>query len=121
MTLIKNAKREFDFKGNIQYTKEGFADPTTNVNLAGSTFSEAYVEHLKKGLVFNEFGSITPSWNISSDYSAHINANLVFPVYKGFAFNVGAVDDYLNNAPLGSNKNSTQFIMAITYTIKPKY
>ena len=121
MTIIKNARREFDLKGNIQYTKEGFALPSTNVNLAGSTFSETYVEHVtKKGLVFNEFGSITPSWNISADYSAHVNAALVFPVYKGFAFNVGAVDDYLNNAPAGSNKNSSQFSTGITYTIKPR-
>ena len=45
---------------------------------------------------------------------------MVFPVYKGLGFNVGAVDDYLNNAPVGSKQNSTQFTTGITYTIKPK-
>jgi len=121
MTLIKNARRQFDLKGDLHYEKETFFVASQNVNLAGSTFSETYVEHLnKKGLVLNEFGSFSPSWNVTNDYSAHVNANLVFPVYKGFAFNVGFVDDFLNNAPAGSNQNSTQFNTGITYTIQPR-
>jgi len=121
MTVIKNAKTEVDVKGNIQYTKESFFNSTQNVNLVGSTFSEALVQHLtKKGLVFNEFASLTPSYNIPSDYSLHATANLIFPVYKGFGFNAGFVDDFLNNAPAGSNKNSTQFNTGIVYTIKPR-
>lgn len=84
-------------------------------------FSEALVERLtKKELVFNEFASLTPSYNRPSDYSLHVNTSLIFPVYKGLGFNAGFVDDYLNNAPAGSNKNSTQFNSGIVYTIKPR-
>jgi len=121
MTILKNARRQVDARGNIEYTKESFFDATQNVNLIGSTFSEAWAEHLtKKGLVFNEFASLTPSYNIPSDYSLHVNTSLIFPVYKGLGFNAGFVDDYLNNAPAGSNKNSTQFNTGIVYTIKPR-
>ena len=121
MTLIKNATRQVDVKGNIQYTKEAFFNTAQNVNLVGSMFSEAWVEHIsKKGLVFNEFASLTPSYNIPSDYSLHVATSLIFPVYKGFGFNAGFGDDFLNNAPAGSNKNSTQFNTGIVYTIEPR-
>jgi Protein of unknown function, DUF481 len=126
ITLIKGAKQQLDFKGDAQYTRENFFTtpespaPSQNVSLFGSTFSETYLRHLVKGLVLNEFGSVTPAYNITSDYSAHVNANFVFPVYKGIGFNFGAVDDYLNNAPVGSKKNSAQFTTGITYTIKPR-
>lgn len=121
MTILKNARREIDARGNMEYTKESFFNTTQNVNLIGSTFSEAWMERItKKGLVFNEFASLTPSYNIPSDYSLHVNTSLIFPVYRGFGFNAGFVDDYLNNAPAGSNKNSTQFNTGIAYTIKPR-
>ena len=123
ISLVKSAKTQLDFKGDIQYQQESFSPtaPTTpSVNLIGSTFAETLIRHLPKGFVINEAASITPSYNIVSDYSAHVNGSVVFPVYKGFGFNVGAVDDYLNNAPLGSKQNSTQFTTGITYTIKPK-
>jgi hypothetical protein len=68
----------------------------------------------------NEFGSVSPAWNNSSAFSAHVNGNLIFPVYKGLGFNVNATDDYLNNAPAGSNQNSTQFNVGFTYAIKPR-
>ena len=135
VTVIKSAVQEVDFKGDAHYEKETFFDnalnptaTTQDQNLFGSTFSETWLRHLtKKGLIFNEFGSISPAWSQSNTsatqpnaYSAHANASLIFPVYKGFAFNLGAVDDYLNNAPLGSKRNSSQYSTGITYTIKPR-
>ena len=135
ITLIKNGRQQLDFKGDVHYEKEQFFDnfnsetaTLQNQNIFGSTFSDTYVRHVtKKGLVFNEFGSVSPAWSQSNSsstqpnaFSAHINAAFVFPVYKGFAFNVGAVDDFINNAPLGSKKNSTQYTTGITYTIKPR-
>jgi hypothetical protein len=135
ITLIKSARQELDFKGDVHYEKEVFFNnsnsataTTDNQNLFGSTFTESLVRHLsKKGLVFNEFGSVSPSWSQSNTsstqpnaFSAHLNLAFVFPVYKGFAFNIGGVDDYINNAPLGSKKNSTQYTTGITYTIKPR-
>jgi len=122
-TVLKSAKTELDFKGDMQYQQESFsptAPATPSVSLVGSTFSETYIRHLPHNITFNEFGSYTPSYNITADYSAHVNGTLVFPVYKGFGFNVSAVDDYLNNAPVGSNQNSSQFSTGLTYTIKPR-
>ena len=121
MTVIKNAKQQLDLKGDIHYEKQQFFIPASNLNIIGSTFSDTYLRHLPKGLLLNEFASISPAWNNTQAYSAHINGSLIFPVYKGLGFNVGAVDDYLNNAPVGSKKNSTQFTTGLTYTIKPRY
>ena len=122
ISVLHNAKTQLDFKGDIQYQEESFL-PTTpvtpSVSLIGSTFSENLTRHLPKGLVFSEFGSYTPSYNVTADYSAHINGMLTFPVFKGLGFSIGAIDDYLNNAPIGSNKNSSQFTTSLTYTIKP--
>ncbi len=127
ITLLKNARHELDFKGDVHYEKEVFfnsasnlAATASNTNLVGSTFTETLTQKLLKGFLFTEFGSVSPSWNQSNAYSAHINGNLVFPVYKGLGFNLGAVDDYINNAPAGSKQNSTQFTSGITYTIKPR-
>ena len=120
LNVIKNPRQQLDVKVDIHYEKQSFFDPTTSDNLVGSTFSETYLRNLPKKLVFTEFGSFTPAWNNSSDYSAHINGALGFPVYKGLGFSIVAIDDYLNNAPAGANKNSSQFNMNLTYTIKPR-
>ena len=137
ITLLKNAVRTLDFKGDVHYERQSFLPaPSTvavqpSLNLVGSTFSEKYLRYLAKGLVLNEFGSISPAWYQTSSvavgtlpepraYSAHVNASLGFPVFKGFGFNLGAVDDYLNNAPVGSKKNSVQYTTNLTYTIKPR-
>jgi hypothetical protein len=121
MTVLKSAKQQLDIKADVHYEKQAFFDPSTNQNLIGSTFAETYLRHLPKGITFNEFGSASPAWNNTDAYSAHVNGGFVFPVYKGLGFNVTFVDDYLNNAPVGSNKNSTQLNVGISYTIKPKY
>ena len=120
MTVIKRPKQQLDIKADVHYEEQDFFVTSQNQNLIGSTFAETYVRHLPKSILFTEFGSISPAWNDSNDYSAHVNGSLVFPVYKGFGFNVSAVDDFLNNAPPGSNQNSTQFSTGITYTIKPR-
>ncbi len=120
LNLIKNPRQTLDLKADLQYEKQLFFGPVSNNNIVGSTLSETYLRNLPKKIVFNEFGSVTPAFNQPSAYSAHVNAGLNFPVYKGFAFAVGGVDDYLNNAPVGSKKNSTQFTTGFTYTIKPR-
>ena len=120
ITLLKTAARTLDLKADVDYQKQQFFVPAQNLNLVGSTFSETYLANYFKGLVFHEFASISPSWNDTQAYSAHVNANLGFPLYKSVGFTLGAVDDYLNNAPAGSKRNSTQFTTGVTYTIKPR-
>lgn len=135
ITLIKNARQELDFKGDVHYERQSFFDTdavpagtSQDQNLFGSTFTENWLRHLStKGLIFTEFGSISSAWHQTNSsaqqpnaYSAHVDGTLRFPVYKGFSFNVGAVDDFLNNAPVGSKRNSTQFTTGITYTLQPR-
>ena len=135
ITVIKNARQELDFKADLHYEKQSFFDtvsgPTATLqdqNLLGSTFTENWLRHLStKGLILTEFGSISPAWHQTNSstqqpnaYSAHVDGALKFPVYKGFAFNIGAVEDFLNNAPAGSKRNSNQFTTGITYTLQPR-
>ncbi len=121
ISVVKNAIRQLDVKADVHYEKETFLPNTTpDENLFGSTFSEKFLDYLPKGLVLNEFGSVSPAWNVPNAYSAHVNASLGFPVFRGLGFNVGAVDDYLNNAPMGTQKNSTQFTTGLTFTVKPR-
>jgi hypothetical protein len=120
LNVIKTSKQQLDVKASLQYEKQSFFDPTTTDNIVGGFFSETYLRNFPRKIVFNEFGSVSPAFNQPSAFSAHINASLGFPVYKGFAFTVSGIDDFLNNAPIGSEPNSAQFITGITYTIKPK-
>ncbi len=120
INLIKSARQELDFKGNLQYEKQSLFNPPTTENLVGSTFSETYLRNLPRKLVLTEFGSFTPAYNDASAYSAHVNAALAFPVYRGLGFSLSGIDDYIANAPFGAKKNSTQFNMNLTYTIKPR-
>ena len=120
ITVVRNAHQQLDLKADAHYEKESFFDSTLNENLFGSTFSEKYLRYMFRGIVLNEFGSASPSWNNTKAYSTHVNAGLTFPVFRGLGFNVSAVDDYLNNAPPGSKKNSVQFTTGIVYAVKPR-
>lgn len=123
-TVLKSAVQELDIKADVHYEKQHFfavpPSPERNLNLIGSTFGENYFRKLPHTIVLTEFASISPAWNDTSAYSATFGANLVFPVYRGFAFNVGATDDYLNNAVDPFKKNSTTFTSGITYTFQQK-
>lgn len=120
VTLLRNAVRQLDLKADVHFEKQRFFTASQNQNLFGSTFSERYLQHLPYGLVFNEFGSVSPSWNNTRALSSHASANLIFPIYKDLGFNLGAVDDFLNDAPSPFKKNTTQFTTGIVYTITPR-
>jgi hypothetical protein len=120
INLLKTPRQQLDAKGSVQYAKQTFFGPTLSNNLIAAIFSETYLRNLPHKLVFIEFGSVTPAFNNANAYSAHANASLGFPVFKGFAFTVSGIDDYLNDAPPGSKKNSTQFTTNLNYTIRPR-
>ena len=119
VNLIKNSLQQLDVRADLHYEKQSFDGGVSN-NIIGTTFAETYLRNLPKKLVFTEFGSVSPAWNDFSAYSAHVNAGLGVPVWKGLGFSISGIDDYLNNAPAGSKKNSVQFITGVTYTIKPR-
>jgi hypothetical protein len=115
---IKSDKQELDLKATIQYEKQSFQTKANDDNLVGSTISETYHRALPRKFVLSEFGNIIPSFNIPKAYSANASATLTLPVYKRLSMAVTATDDYLNNPATGYNKNSFQFILGATYTLK---
>jgi Protein of unknown function, DUF481 len=125
--VIKRPTEELDVKFDIHYEKQTyFVTPnvvpipplTPSKNLIGADFGDTYMVKLPHGLVFNQTAVITPAFNQTNAYSAVATAGLVFPVYKRLGFNVGALDDFLNDPAAGSKKNSFQFTAGINYTLK---
>jgi hypothetical protein len=117
-TPLKSDTQELDIKATIQYEKQSFQAMANNDNLVGSTISETYHRALPKKFVLSEFGNIIPSFNIPKAYSANASATLTLPVYKRLSMAVTGTDGYLNNPSAGYNKNSFQFILGATYTLK---
>jgi len=128
-TAIQDAKQELDLKGDIHYEKQAFINPaptladpnpviTPNQNLVGSTFAELYHRTLPAKILFTESASYIIGWNDFNAYSAIFAAGVQLPVYKRFAMNVNATDNYLNNPAFGYDKNSFQFVTGITYTLR---
>jgi hypothetical protein len=125
-TVIKTAKQELDLKADIHFERQTYfvtdvvppPAPTPSKNLVGADFGDIYMRKLAKGLVLNETATITPAFNNTNAYSAIASTNLVFPVYKRLGFNVGALDDFLNDPANGSKKNSFQFTAGVNYTLK---
>jgi Protein of unknown function, DUF481 len=124
-TVLKQKIQELDVKADVHYEHQTFtsdpyaipivpAPPATN--LIGSSFGEAYWRKLPAGLLFNETGVMTISYNDTNAYSANLGAGLVFPVYKRLSFNLGVIDSYLNNPPSGFKSNSFQFTAGVGYT-----
>ncbi len=116
-TAIQDAKQELDLKADIHYEKQAFFVSAGNTNLAGSTFGETYTRKLPHSILFTEAGNFIYSWNNSDAYSANASAGLALPIWKRFAANLNATDNFINNPSPGYNKNSFQFITGISYTL----
>jgi hypothetical protein len=121
VTLMKTPKQEAEAKATMQYEKQSFIGGSeSNQNLIGSTFALNYVRQSKLFAYTQELEFI-PAYNTPSAYSASEMDTVAFPAYKNFAFSVGTIDSYLNDAPMGTKRNSFQFTMGMTYAIKSKY
>jgi len=118
-TAIKDAKQELDLKGTMQYEEQNYlaSSGTPDQNIIGSTFSEAYHRQLPRKLVLTQSLGILPAWNTSSDYSGNASIALAMPVFKRLSLAFTTTDNYLNDPAAGYNKNSYQFVTAVTYTL----
>jgi hypothetical protein len=124
-TPILDAKQELDLKADIHYERQNFIQPlpdsgiapTPDLNLIGSTFSDVYHRNLPGKIVFNQAASFIYSWNNSDAYSALATAGLTLPTYKRLAVSLSMQDAFINNPPIGFNKNSFQFLAGVTYTL----
>jgi hypothetical protein len=125
-TAIKTPTQELDLKGTVQYEKQSFinAAPGVNQNLIGSTFAVIYLLKLPHDMIFNQQVAYIPAWNNTRAYSITEVDSLAIPAYKNLAFSIGTLDTYLNNPPPAipsTKRNSFQFTLGVTYTIKSNY
>ncbi len=125
-TALKKPKQELDLKVDVHYERQQFFSPVPpatptpaapSVSLFGSTFAETYTRTLPRKIIFTESGSYIPAWTTLNDYSANFSAALAAPVFKRLSVSVSTIDGYLNNAPVGSRRNSFQFITGVTYNL----
>jgi hypothetical protein len=126
-TVLKSPIQELDVKATVQYERQAFFNTITdqsNQDLIGSTFGATYFRHLPAGIVFNQEVLYIPAWNNTRAYSVTETDSLTFPTYKNLGFTVGTLDTYLNDIPATippTKRNSFQFLMGVTYTIKSNY
>ena len=117
-TVFKTPVHELDVKADVHYERQNFFSSSSNQNLIGSSFSEAYNRTLPAKIVFTENGTFIPSWNNLSVYSSIFGAGLTIPTYKRFSLSLSAQDNYLSNPQPGYKSNSLQFVTGISYALK---
>jgi hypothetical protein len=117
-TPIKTGKQQLDVKADLHYEKQAFQTPSGNLNLIGSTFSEAYHRALPRKFIFTQSASVLPAWNDSNAFSANVSAALALPLFKRLSLTVSSTDNFLNDPSVGYNKNSFQFVTAASYSLK---
>ena len=116
-TALKNSSSTLDFKVSFSYIKQQFS-AGTNQNLAGLSLFEGYTHKSKKGVIFQQHVLYTPALNVTKAWSGELGGAMTVPVYKRFAFNTAILDSYLNDPPPAFRKNSFQFTMGLTYSLK---
>jgi len=98
--------------------RETFQTAADNQNLIGSVFAENLNRKLRRGIVFLEQVSVTPTWNNTHARAASANASINVPVDKRLTFTTNLVDTFLNNPPAGFKKNSFQLSTGLTYNFR---
>lgn len=123
-SIIKAPKENFDIKATLLYQQQQFYNGvesglgTPSVNLIGADLNESWSRTFAHNVKFNEYITLTPTFNVVRAYSAVGNANFVFPVYKRLNFTLSSTDNYLGDPPEGFRRNSFQFTAGITYVLK---
>ena len=123
-SIIKQPKETFDVKATLLYQQQQFYNGlesglgTPSVNLIGADLNESWSRTFAHNVKFNEYITLTPTFNVVRAYSAVGNANFVFPVYKRLNFTLSSTDNYLGDPPEGFRRNSFQFTAGITYIVK---
>ncbi len=121
---INRPKNSFALKAALQYQQQEFYNGlisglgTPSVNLIGAAFSETWARTFAHNIKFNEYVTVTPTFNVTQAYSAVGSTSLVFPVYKKLNFTVSSTDNYLGDPPEGFRRNTFQFTTGITYVVK---
>jgi len=123
-SIIKEPKEDFDIKATLLYQQQQFYNGvesglgTPSINLIGADLNETWSRTYAHNVKFNEYITLTPTFNVVRAYSAVGNANFVFPAYKKLNFTLSSTDNYLGDPPEGFRRNSFQFTAGITYVVK---
>jgi hypothetical protein len=123
-SIIKQPKETFDVKATLLYQQQQFYNGvesglgTPSVNVIGADLNESWFRSFAHNVKFNEYITLTPTFNVVRAYSAVGNVNFVFPVYKKLNFTLSSTDNYLGDPPEGFRRNSFQFTAGITYVVK---
>ncbi len=123
-SIIKQPKETFDIKATLLYQQQQFYNGvesglgTPSVNLIGADLNESWSRTFAHSVKFNEYITLTPTYNVVRAYSGVANANFVFPFYKRLNFTLSSTDNYLGDPPEGFRRNSFQFTAGITYVVK---
>ncbi len=116
-TVIQASNQTLDVKASVNYIRQQFASAPSQ-DLIGSIFAEHYKRGFKRGFVLDQHLSVTPAWNELHAYSAYFDTILTLPVYKRLSASTGFIDAFLNNPPPGFKKNSLQYTLGLTYTLR---
>ncbi|HEX4773285.1 MAG TPA: DUF481 domain-containing protein [Bryobacteraceae bacterium] len=114
--VLNSDKQTFDVKAGVSYVHQQFTNSNQNNNLIGATFGDVYLYKFPLNITFTQTADYIPAKSNTRASSGDIDAQLTFPVYRRLGFTVGAVDDYVNNAPIGFKKNSFAFTFGATYS-----
>lgn len=117
-TVFNKPLHELDLKADAHYQRQGHFDPTLNLNLFGSTFSEAYRRTLPYKMSLTQTAAFIPAWNDLNAYSGNGSLTLAAPLFKRLALNVTALDSFINNPDPGYKKNSFTFTTGLTYSLR---
>ena len=115
-TLIQRTNETLDVKGSVSYIRQQFMG-APNESLAGSIFGEDF-HRVFKHATLDQHLTLTPTWNITSDYAAAFNALLTVPVYKRLNGSAGFIETFLNDPAPGFRKNAVQITLGVTYTVQ---
>ena len=117
-TVIKRPKQTLDLKGSVDYERQTFALASQDLDIFDSIFTEDYVRTFAHGIALKQEISGSPAWTQVRAYSAYASVGVIIPVYKRFGFSVNAIDSFINDPPPTFQKNSVQFTMGISYTLR---
>ena len=117
-TPFETPRHQLDLKADIHYERQNFFVSSSNVDLIGTIFGEAYKRLLPRKIAFTQTAEYIPSWNHPTDYSALFTAGFVLPTWKRLGVSLNATDNFLNNPSPGYKKNSFQFVAGVNYAFK---
>lgn len=114
-------KHGLGFAGDVRYVGEDLYAPGTSLKLAASGLSEYYTYTFpwpkKKPISFYERVLFVPTFNQPRAYQARGTARLKLPLTPKFSVGLQENDDYLRNAPKGSNQNYSKVSFTLNYSI----